>query len=369
MIKILAYCDSLCEPKGKRGPGPMDVGYWACAKLDGPHPKLQHDEVLFAQHEVIRNDFGSTLTGTCNQAEYYGLIRMHAAVVKWLAGRNIPLTEVELHIHSDSQLMVRQMNKEWKIRHPDIKLLHTKANSLQTVMAFTVHKIDRESNGLADSLAQSRVLKGSGVMGEFKDGTYMVKQHTPCAEFLRGKNPYALLTSRLPELKARFLATVTNQAAWAEIEAQLAGLNQECAQLQARIQPINAKVDEWLKSTFRRFDGDMAEFQEFITARDRQGLTDAVTAYFHTLAHSGETEVHAEDEGQLSKVNEDFLCGYKLNRGPKQDHKTISQVDDLEGRREEVYQASEPTPQDAWMERFGMPADERSMLMDGRFED
>jgi ribonuclease HI len=70
-ITIYGYCDSLCEQKGH---SPMHLGYWA---------KDQTDNVLFSNHEIVRNRSGKTLRSTNNQAEYYSLIALHNACWRW----------------------------------------------------------------------------------------------------------------------------------------------------------------------------------------------------------------------------------------------------------------------------------------------
>lgn len=365
-VKVTAFCDSLCEPKGKRGPGPMDVGYWA---------RLEDGTVLFAQHEVISDRDGRPLTGTCNQAEYYGLLRLHGQVVKWAEEKKIPLANIELHINSDSQLMVRQINGEWKIRHPDIKVIYHRAVQMKDKLNFILHKLDREDNGLADSLAQSRVLKGSSVTGQFQDKYYSVRRHTPCAEFIRGKSPYALLKSNLPAIKKRLLGHLTDRADWITIEADVHAFKEEFAALKGRIHPINAKVDEWIRGTFASLEADLNEFSIFLAARDRDGLTDAVTSYFTNLARPLWTEAAGElaeaDADKLSTVKDEFLCGYKMNQKAKQVHQTIEEVDAMEDRRHSIYEEGGPANDTdrGFFENCGVDADDREMLVDGRFEE
>jgi len=85
-------------------------------------------------------------TRTNNQAEYTALITALESVKDH--------KNQEIHIFTDSLLLANQMNGIWKVRHPEIKELHTKAKSLiEGFSRVTIHHIPRELNKEADRLA------------------------------------------------------------------------------------------------------------------------------------------------------------------------------------------------------------------------
>jgi ribonuclease HI len=82
---------------------------------------------------------------TNNIAEYtalvYALKRCHE-----LGGKN-------LLIHSDSELLVKQMNGEYKVKNPDLKELYDKAQSLMRHFeSVKIRHVYREHNARADAL-------------------------------------------------------------------------------------------------------------------------------------------------------------------------------------------------------------------------
>ena len=102
---------------------------------------------------LIREESGRTRevkkylgTRTNNQAEYTALITALESVKDH---RN-----QEIHIFTDSLLLANQMNGIWKVRHPEIKELHTRAKSLiEGFSRVTIRHIPREQNKEADRLA------------------------------------------------------------------------------------------------------------------------------------------------------------------------------------------------------------------------
>ncbi len=85
-------------------------------------------------------------TRTNNQAEYTALI---AALESAHGYKN-----QEIRIFTDSLLLANQMNGIWKVKHPEIKELYTKAKGLiEGFSRVTIRHIPREENGEADRLA------------------------------------------------------------------------------------------------------------------------------------------------------------------------------------------------------------------------
>ena len=85
-------------------------------------------------------------TRTNNQAEYTALI---TALESSREYRNR-----EILIYTDSLLLANQMNGLWKVKHPEIKELYTKARGLiEGFSRVTISHVPREENLEADRLA------------------------------------------------------------------------------------------------------------------------------------------------------------------------------------------------------------------------
>jgi ribonuclease HI len=83
---------------------------------------------------------------TNNVAEYQGL----------LAALNYALEHHfrRLKVVSDSELLTRQINGQYKVKNPDLKILHERAKRLIAQFdSFTIRHVLREHNREADSLA------------------------------------------------------------------------------------------------------------------------------------------------------------------------------------------------------------------------
>jgi ribonuclease HI len=122
---------------GSRGnPGPAGVG----VRL------LTEDGVeLYELGEYI----GSV---TNNVAEYTGLLRGLAAAIAWKA--------VKLTIRADSELVVRQLNGQYKVKSPDLKPLYEKATRLMDqIDEVKVFHVYRENNKRCDQLANEAMDK------------------------------------------------------------------------------------------------------------------------------------------------------------------------------------------------------------------
>jgi probable phosphoglycerate mutase len=123
---ILAYIDG----GARRNPGP--AGY-------GAHIEDGHGNVLAELH-------GGIGIATNNVAEYNGLL----AALQWAIDHG----HQEVHIRADSELLVKQMRGEYKVKHPGLQPLFTRARLL--VMQLNRVKFEhvrRELNTKADALS------------------------------------------------------------------------------------------------------------------------------------------------------------------------------------------------------------------------
>ncbi len=100
-----------------------------------------------ASREEIREYIGR---GTNNEAEYKALIKALA----YLVAEGTPAAK----IHTDSQLVASQMNGLWKVKDPKLRILHSEAKKLVSLIpTFEIGYIPRENNTEADGLANEAI--------------------------------------------------------------------------------------------------------------------------------------------------------------------------------------------------------------------
>ena len=126
-MKVIVEADG-----GSRGnPGPAGYGsvVWTA----------DHRAVLAESKQAIGR-------ATNNVAEYRGLIAGLEEATK--------LGATEVDVSMDSKLVVEQMSGRWKVKHPDIAVLHQQATALSTQFDRINYRwIPREKNSHADRLA------------------------------------------------------------------------------------------------------------------------------------------------------------------------------------------------------------------------
>jgi probable phosphoglycerate mutase len=112
---------------------------------------------------VVLDDLGNPVTGhagafgraTNNVAEYRGLLEALALAER--AGA----TDVKLY--ADSELVVKQMRGEYKVRHPDLIPLHAEAKRRASGFSrFSIEHVPRERNKDADRLVNRALNLGDG---------------------------------------------------------------------------------------------------------------------------------------------------------------------------------------------------------------
>lgn len=103
------------------------------------------------QKQTIYEFAGYIGTKTNNEAEYAGLI----AALTWSCDNQNRLKPESLTFVSDSQLLIRQVNGQYKVKSPHLKILHSQIQSLvqnlNCPVIFT--NVLREDNTRADELA------------------------------------------------------------------------------------------------------------------------------------------------------------------------------------------------------------------------
>lgn len=150
---IIAYTDG--GARGNPGPG----GY-------GVRIEAESGELLAELGEPL----GIT---TNNIAEYRGLL----AALTWVTTHG----HTALTVRSDSELLVRQMRGEYKVRHPNLKPLHAEAVRLAARLdRVTFEHVRREANREADRLANLAMDQESGIRNQDSE-TGNGKQETRAA--------------------------------------------------------------------------------------------------------------------------------------------------------------------------------------------
>ena len=134
MSGIVAYIDG-----GARGnPGPAGYG----VRIE--------DE----QGSLIEEFHGFLGTSTNNVAEYSGLL----AALKYARDNG----HRRVRIKSDSELLVKQMKGEYKVKNPGLQTLHQEAKGLvQSLERVAYEHVRREQNKDADRLANLAMDEGT----------------------------------------------------------------------------------------------------------------------------------------------------------------------------------------------------------------
>jgi probable phosphoglycerate mutase len=133
---IVAYIDG-----GARGnPGPAGYGV-RIEESDG----------------TLVEEFGESIgVATNNVAEYRGLL----AALDWARSHG----HKQLHVRSDSLLLVQQMLGNYKVRNAGLQPLHAKAQLLtHEIGRVTFEHVRREANAHADRLANAAMDDAAGV--------------------------------------------------------------------------------------------------------------------------------------------------------------------------------------------------------------
>jgi ribonuclease HI len=101
--------------------------------------------VLARPGQPVVEEAGTLGTATNNVAEYTALVNaLHLASELGLK---------KLDVFSDSELLVKQMAGEYRVKHPDLQPLHKEASDLRKgFVAVRISHVRREQNKRADAL-------------------------------------------------------------------------------------------------------------------------------------------------------------------------------------------------------------------------
>ena len=141
MTKKDSFRVSISVDGGARGnPGPAAAGVVVRAE-DGT---VLHESGLFLGR------------ATNNVAEYRGLLAGLETALALGAG--------QAEVLSDSELMVRQMNGQYRVKNDGLKPLYAKAKSLaEKFDSFTIRHVRRDANKTADKLVNQALSAGKNV--------------------------------------------------------------------------------------------------------------------------------------------------------------------------------------------------------------
>lgn len=111
--------------------------------------------ILNENGEVLREAskfLGDNLTN--NEAEYQALIFGLAEVKSYLEREKLVITEADLSVKMDSELVVKQLRGEYKVKEARLKELVKKVREIsENFSNLNFQHIPREENKLADKLA------------------------------------------------------------------------------------------------------------------------------------------------------------------------------------------------------------------------
>lgn len=133
MTKLIIYTDG-----GARGnPGPAGIGV-----------------VIYNSDKKIIAEISEYLgIATNNQAEY------KAVIVALKKAKEMGAKELDFYL--DSELVVRQLNREYRVKNKDLALLFLKINNLSIYFnKIKYTHVPRELNGEADALANKAMDRG-----------------------------------------------------------------------------------------------------------------------------------------------------------------------------------------------------------------
>ena len=134
MKKVILYCDG-----GARGnPGPAAIGV----------------VLLNAGGKIIKEAAAYLGEQTNNQAEYKALLRGLEEAKKIKAD--------EVNIFMDSELVVKQIKREYKVKDPELAKIFVKVwNLLNSFSRYSIKHVPRARNARADALVNRELDKKS----------------------------------------------------------------------------------------------------------------------------------------------------------------------------------------------------------------
>lgn len=125
------------------------IGYFDGASRGNPGEAGAGACIVGADGAVVWEHAAYLGKKTNNEAEYTALLRLLEEARK----RNI----TAISIRGDSKLVVCQVNREWKINKPHLRVLAEQAWALLNGLNATLSWVPREQNKLADALSNRAI--------------------------------------------------------------------------------------------------------------------------------------------------------------------------------------------------------------------
>jgi ribonuclease HI len=139
-----------------------------CAYIDGgargnPGPAGYGVRIEAPDGTLIAELFGGLGIATNNVAEYNGLL----AALKWAVDHG----HMDVQIRADSELLVKQMRGEYKVKHPGLQALAARARLLVGQLDdVTFQHVRREQNKEADRLSNLGMDEAEAALKAENDG-------------------------------------------------------------------------------------------------------------------------------------------------------------------------------------------------------
>ena len=275
--KLELFTDGLCE-----NPGAMHIGLFA----------RQGNNCLFTRHTFAGH-------GTCNEAEYIA-VKTGLTILQAL----YPEPGVPVVVCCDSQLVTKQVNNLWKssgkMRDYCIFL-----RRLRKTYPYTLQKIPRSENEMADGLAQKYILKNSGRCMTLENGRFNVLKQVP-ATVKRSDTYKAVTSQQFRDYLGQHnlhgeMQQLLQMAVDGDIDAAI-GLAQSIQQRAGAILELAPKtndlVAQWLGNTI----GLMQKGLDLVVAalRQREDVVE-IQYIIEELSgpDSGESEIYSQQIGHL----------------------------------------------------------------------
>lgn len=124
----------------------MVVAYIDGGARGNPGPAGYGVRVVRPDGTLVEELHGALGIATNNVAEYNGLL----AALQWAVDHG----ERQLHVRADSELLIKQMRGEYKVKHPGLQPLAARARLLCMQLDRVVFEhVRREQNAEADRLS------------------------------------------------------------------------------------------------------------------------------------------------------------------------------------------------------------------------
>jgi ribonuclease HI len=275
--KLELFTDGLCE-----NPGAMHIGLFA----------RQGNNCLFTRHTFAGH-------GTCNEAEYIA-VKTGLTILQAL----YPEPGVPVVVCCDSQLVTKQVNNLWKssgkMRDYCIFL-----RRLRKTYPYTLQKIPRSENEMADGLAQKYILKNSGRCMTLENGRFNVLKQVP-ATVKRSDTYKAVTSQQFRDYLGQHnlhgeMQRLLQMAVDGDIDAAIAlaqSIQQRAGAILELAPKTNDLVAQWLGNTI----GLMQKGLDLVVAalRQREDVVE-IQYIIEELSgpDSGESEMYSQQIGHL----------------------------------------------------------------------